>query len=106
MASPVDPSTSTTSRLSAKAILRLSHLGISNLVLTPIMSGDVVPDIERVLQQDNLASTGFPPTPKVVLVQFSLPGAHINDGVPAKDVAMRDVRRRIVFLNPATRNAA
>ncbi|KAM5541396.1 hypothetical protein V8D89_004950 [Ganoderma adspersum] len=93
----------------------LTHVRISRFVPSPIGSGDI---------QDDLAS-GFPPTPKRVLVQMiqqrlrcatgAFPTLWRRPLAPSsltspmadqlRDVAMRDVRRRIVVLKPAMRNA-
>ncbi|KAI1783014.1 hypothetical protein LXA43DRAFT_1048456 [Ganoderma leucocontextum] len=96
----------------------LTHLRISRLVLIPIVSSDLLRGLERMLQHDDLASTAFPPTLKRVLVQMLPQGLYDKNGYGVlrmftlpmvyqlRDVAMRDVRRRIVFLKPGMWNPA
>ncbi|KAI1783012.1 hypothetical protein LXA43DRAFT_1048439 [Ganoderma leucocontextum] len=95
----------------------LTHLRISRLASNPLM--DVVPGLEDMLHQDDLASTGFPPTLKRVLVQMLQQRLYGHNGHGAlrqmlnspiayqlRDVAMQDVQQRIVFLKPAIWNLA
>ncbi|KAM5543496.1 hypothetical protein V8D89_002747 [Ganoderma adspersum] len=101
-----------------KAVARLAplltHLRISRLVTNRISSGDLVHGLEHMLQQDDLASTGFPPTLQCVLIQMLQQGPHDQAGQGGavrvlasvmaqllKHVAMRDVRGRIVLLKPS-----
>ncbi len=49
----------------------VTHLRISRLVASPMVWGDIVRGLERMLwQQDDLASTGYPTTLKCILVQM------------------------------------
>ncbi len=57
----------------------VTHLRISRLVASPMAWGDIVRGLERMLQQDDLASTGFPTTLKCVLVQMLLVQQHLQD---------------------------
>ncbi|PIL30372.1 hypothetical protein GSI_07557 [Ganoderma sinense ZZ0214-1] len=58
----------------------LTHLRISRIVANRFASGDIVLGLESMLQQDDLASTGFPPTLKCVLVQMLRVGTQDRNG--------------------------
>ncbi|TBU36487.1 hypothetical protein BD309DRAFT_1024287 [Dichomitus squalens] len=104
------PSTEAVSRLSPL----LTHLRLSRIrVSRKNTLRDIVQGLERMLQQDDLASTGFPPTLKRVLVQMQHPFQYysttvanellvLSFGQQLNNIMMRDVRRRIVVLKPAT----
>ena len=78
----------------AKAVARLAplltHLRISRLVANRIASGDVVRGLEHMLQQDDLASAGFPPSLQRVLVQMLQQGPHDQTGQGAVRVRFLD----------------
>ncbi|KAM5541410.1 hypothetical protein V8D89_004964 [Ganoderma adspersum] len=102
----------------------LTHLRISRLIPSHMSLIDIVRSLERPPPQDSPASgTGFPPTLERVLVQL-LQNRRLHTqnqstksvqserallvtpmGSYLKNVAMRDVRRRIVLLKPGSASA-